>query len=192
MKLPHITAVTGGIGAGKSVVSNMLRVMGYDVFDCDAEAKRLMDSSAEIKARLCSEISPMAVRDDGSIDRQHISSIVFFDDSKLKQLNAIVHAAVIDEIHRWRVSLTGVPRVFVETAILYQSGMDKLVDDVWDVIAPDELRIERVMARNNADRRSVEARINSQNYVPDHCHASVHEIVNDDMSAVLPRILELL
>ena len=85
-RLPLI-AITGGIGAGKSVVSNVLRVMGYEVFDCDSEAKIIMDSDVEIKHRLITEISPLSVSSDGIIDRRHISSVVFSDKSKLEQLN---------------------------------------------------------------------------------------------------------
>ena len=71
MKRTHLTAITGGIGAGKSVVSKILRTMGYQVFDCDIEAKRLMDSSAEIKLKLKTEISAAAVDDEGNIGRSH-------------------------------------------------------------------------------------------------------------------------
>ena len=77
MNKPRLTAITGGIGAGKSVVSQILRVMGYEVFDCDCEAKILMDSDLQIKNRLISDIHRDAVDSYGQINRKLISSIVF-------------------------------------------------------------------------------------------------------------------
>lgn len=192
MTLPRLTAITGGIGAGKSVVSRVLRAMGYDVFDCDSEAKIIMDSDDEIKRRLHNEISPQAVRPDGTIDRGHISSIVFSDPQKLTALNAIVHEAVRHRISEWQKESHLADRLFVETAILYQSGLDSMVDDVWEVVAPEEIRILRVMERNNCDRQAVIERILSQTFLPAVPHPAVHIIDNDGFTPVLPQILALL
>lgn len=192
MKSIHLTAVTGGIGAGKSVVSRALRLMGYEVFDCDSEAKLIMDSDDEIKRRLCSEISPNAVLPDSSIDRKHISSIVFSNPAKLEALNAIVHEAVRRRIIGWQSEPHKADRLFVETAILYQSGLDAMVDDVWEVIAPDEIRIIRVMERNGCDRQNVIDRIKSQTFVPERLHPNIHPIVNDNFTPLLPQLINLL
>lgn len=192
MTRTRLTAITGGIGAGKSVVSRALRVMGYEVFDCDSEAKIIMDSDDEIKRRLSSEISSSAVSPDGSIDRSLISSIVFSDPTKLVALNAIVHQAVRNRISDWQKEPHSADRLFVETAILYQSGLDAMVDDVWEVVAPEEIRILRVMERNNCDRRNVIERIKSQSFLPDTPHPAVHIIDNDGFTPILPRILALL
>lgn len=190
--ISRLIAITGGIGAGKSVVSHILRVMGYEVYDTDREAKKLMDNDSSIKQQLCAQISPDAVCADGTIDRRHISSIVFADNEKLAALNAIVHGAVRDDIVRWRTLPRHRDIIFIETAILYQSALDRLVDSVWDVIAPDELRIERVIARNNCSREDVDARIKAQTYIPAVLHADIHTIANDGSTPLLPRILSLL
>lgn len=187
-----LIAITGGIGSGKSVVSRILRTMGHEVYDCDSEAKRLMDESREIKRRICEQISPAAVSADGKIDRTHLSSVVFADPAKLSILNSIVHSAVTDDIKAWRSQPHSRDMLFVETAILYQSGLDRIVDEVWDVTAPDELRIARVIARNNCDREAVAARIRSQVFAPEHPHHTVREILNDNVTPLLPRIEALL
>ncbi|MDE5594782.1 MAG: dephospho-CoA kinase [Muribaculaceae bacterium] len=193
MKHAKLTAITGGIGAGKSVVSKILRTMGYPVFDCDSEAKHLMDSSPEIKAALIEKISPEAVDGRGNINRSHIAQIVFSDSKKLEQLNTIVHTAVRNEIERWRKNNSdNKVQLFVETAILYQSQLDKAVDDVWEVVAPDEVRILRVMDRNHCSRQDVISRIEAQSFVPDVPHNSIKTITNDDFTPVLPQILNLL
>lgn len=192
MKRAHLTAITGGIGAGKSVVSKILRTMGYQVFDCDIEAKRLMDSSTEIKLKLKTEISAAAVDDDGNIDRKHLSSVVFAEPAKLECLNSIVHKAVRDEIKHWANNHHANSHLFVETAILYQSQLDKDVDDVWEVIAPEEIRIIRVMNRNRCTREEVISRIKSQSYTPQMPHSKIAHIINDDFTPILPQLSELL
>ena len=75
----HLVAITGGIGAGKSIVSRVLRAKGYQVYDCDSRARAIMDSDPEIKTRLRAEIHPKALSPDGTIDRRLIASVVFTD-----------------------------------------------------------------------------------------------------------------
>ena len=190
--MAHLIAITGGIGSGKSVVSSILRVCGYKVYDCDLNAKLLMDNSNEIKRVISKRIDSSVITPQGDINRTLLSSIVFGEQSKLQILNKIVHGAVRADIIKWRDANEGYPYLFVETAILYQSGLDAIVDEVWDVTAPQEVRIERVMRRNNFSREQVEARINSQNYNPQNIHPDTKTIVNDDVSPLLPQILTLL
>ena len=89
----YIIAINGGIGSGKSVVSRIVTVMGYPVYDCDAQARQLMDSSDEIKAAISAGIHHACIKD-GQIDRAMLASIVFEDKEKLAILNSIVHGAV--------------------------------------------------------------------------------------------------
>lgn len=189
-----LTAVTGGIGSGKSVVSRVLAAMGFRVYDCDREAKRLMDHYARIKDSLCREIHPDCVDADGRINRSRLSEIVFADRTALDRLNSIVHSAVRADLRAWCEKYGhDRKRLFVETAILYQSGLDAMVDDVWVVEAPTALRVERVMARNSLSREQVLARIEAQDsYVPASCHQCVSHVVNDGCFPVLPQIERLL
>lgn len=190
--MKEIVAITGGIGAGKSVVSRVLRALGYPVYDCDSRAKALMDCDAAIKARLAGEIAREVICDD-AIDRAALARIVFADSFKLAKLNAIVHEAVRLDIADW-VSRQSAHRVFVETAILYQSGLNRMVDAEWRVTAPEELRIERVMARNGLSADAVRARIESQRFepAPDEPRPALHELLNDGITPLLPQIEGLL
>lgn len=191
--MKRLIAITGGIGSGKSVVSRILRAYGYSVYDCDTEAKRLMDSDNAIKQQLCRHISPRAVRPDGTIDRPHISQIVFADRSRLEALNNIVHSAVRDHLRRWVDRAPDGP-VFVETAILYESGLNEDVDAEWRVVAPDELRIERTMARSSLSREQVLARMRAQQTepAPDAIHPPLFTIDNNLSTPLLPQIDTLL
>ncbi len=165
--------------------------MNYRVYDCDSEAKRIMDKSLFIKNKLNEIIHPQAVTD-CIIDRKLISEIVFNDNEKLAALNKIVHTAVTDDIISLSSSLKE-DTLFIETAILYQSNLDKIVSDVWIVTAPVNVRIERVVKRNNCTPADVLARIKAQDsYQVPHPHPSTFTIVNDNETPVLPQIYNLL
>lgn len=187
----RLIAISGGIGCGKSVVSTILCRLGYQVYDCDTRAKLLMDSSREIMDRLVNEIHESVVVD-GRIDRKRLSQLVFSDADKLARLNSIVHGEVKADLSRWADRHSGDNTLFVETAILYQSGLDKMVDEVWEVVAPLALRIERVMGRNGCTAAEVESRIASQTVDVESPHAAVHKIVNDGYTPILPRVEALI
>ena len=161
MSTTRLIAITGGIGSGKSIISDILRAMGHKVYDCDTRAKALMDTDESIKNDLIDLISIDAVRNDRTIDRKLLSEIVFNDPDALSRLNSIVHKAVRADLRRWRDTSSD-KTVWVETAILYASRLDREVDEVWEVTAPTELRVQRVMKRNSMSREQVLARISSQ------------------------------
>lgn len=190
MKKPRVIAITGGIGSGKSVISRIVEAMGYSVYDSDREAKLLMDASDSIKSDIADKVDSSCIKN-GIIDRTVLAGIVFSDTDKLNTLNSIVHAAVRKHLAEWIGHQAGT--CFVETAILYQSGLDVMVDEVWEVDAPDEVRIQRVMRRNNLSREKVEERLRAQDsYIPPRLHDIRHRIDNDGDTAVLPRIEHLL
>lgn len=186
----RLIAITGGIGAGKSVVSGILRAVGYEVYDCDSRAKKIMDESRPIKQSIADEICREAITAGWEIDRVRLAEAVFSDANKLERLNALVHEAVRNDIRQW---CRGRDLAFVETAILYQSGLDAMADMVWEVEAPAELRIERVMERSGLSRQQVESRINAQNgFVAGRCHPHVERILNDGDNPLLPRVESML
>ena len=190
--MAKLIAISGGIGSGKSIVSEILQANGFNVYDCDSEAKRIMDNDPNIHDLLRRYIHPGAVKN-GLIDRKLIASIVFNDKDRLNSLNHIVHQAVRDDITRHRLTLSNDTVMFVETAILYQSDIDLMVDEVWAVTAPREIRIQRVMLRNNCTATEVEARINAQDeYLSPRTHPLKHIIVNDNTQPVLPQVIKLL
>lgn len=186
-----LVAITGGIGSGKSVVSRILREMGYDVYDCDARARRLMDSLPEIAERISDDISREVIDENGTINRQMLAAIVFADADKLKRLNSIVHHHVSNDLLN---EATGKRTMFFESAILYSSGFYKFADQIWEIDAPAELRIRRVMERNNATRAEVERRMASQaaERVPEGCEIPLRIIDNDGVRPLLPQIERLL
>lgn len=192
MKSP-IIAITGGIGAGKSVVSRILRAEGFSVYDSDTEAKRLMDGSEDIIGRIKTEICGAAIVD-GRIDRARLSREVFGDAAKLKRLNAIVHGAVRADFRQWCKEHAGERVLFIETALLYESGLSNDVDAEWRVEAPEQIRIERVMRRNHMAAEDVRKRIASQNQTiaADLQLSMIQTINNDGLCPILPQVHRLL
>lgn len=187
--MKYVTAITGGIGAGKSVVCHALRALGYAVYDCDLEARKLMNNDEEIRRRISEEINPEAINPDGAVNRAELSACVFSDRGKLRLLNSIVHGSVRRHFSRWVADRTG-KHLFVETAILYESGFDGIVDEVWEVTAPKEVRISRVMSRNGMSRAEVERRIASQRSTSGRRGHKI--IVNDESAPLIPQIMQLL
>lgn len=185
-----IIALTGGIGSGKSIVSAMLRTMGYPVYDCDSKAKLVMDNSEDIKRELMHVFGRDAISVGGVINRQYLGNIVFNDATKLEQLNSIVHPAVRCDLQQW-IGYNNVDRLFVETAILRSSGLGDIVDREWNVQAPLELRVNRVMKRNGMSREAVLARIQAQAHEMQ-TGQDTTVIINDGTLAVLPQILDAL
>lgn len=183
-------AITGGIGSGKTVVSGILSAMGYLVYDCDSNARALMDDNDSIKRDIASCISPSVIVD-SHIDRRKLAEIVFNDCNALNCLNNIVHSTVREHFLSFRTCHRGV--IFFETAILIESGFDSLADIIWQVTAPHELRIERVMKRSGLTRAETEARMATQSsMLKDNCSQPVEDIVNDGVRSLLQQVTKLL
>jgi dephospho-CoA kinase len=188
-----LIAITGGIGSGKSVVSRMLTVMGYEVYDCDSRAKALMTSDAEVVRLLKQEFGEEVFLADGTLNRQHLAAMAFADKEALHSLNAIVHPATARDMQRWaKLQADGGANVaFIETALLRTAGLDQLVDGVWHVTAPADVRIERVMARSGLTAQQVQERIDAQS-IEDSVADGEQVIINDNDTALLPQVTHLL
>jgi len=189
--------IAGGIGAGKSVVSRMLRLMGYSVYDCDVEAHRLMDSSRDFKLALAETLGEDMISgswDGGEIDRAVLAGRVFGDDEALAWLNSKVHAMVREDISSWISRHDNAP-CFIESAIMASSGLLKYCGSVWWVDAPVELRIHRAMRRSGMTREQVVARMAAQKVEFEAIENSGTPLVfidNSGMQSILARIRNLL
>ncbi len=194
--MKRLIAVTGGIGVGKSVVCRILRVMGYEVYDCDIRAKHIMDADSEIHAKLVEQIDPRAV-ECGVVNRPLISQIVFNDSDALARLNNIVHSAVLNDLQRWRDSMIEMNKpIFVETAIPVQSRVADMVDEIWQVTAPLKLRVDRVIVRSGLTEEQILARINAQcgEYIGRDSEyiSKTYNIINDGIEPLLPCVTKFL
>ena len=182
--------ITGGIGSGKSVVSRVLRCNGFPVYDCDFEAKYIMVTDPEVKQSLIKRLGKDIYETDGSLNRRKLSSLLFKDNEVRNYVNGIVHSAVREDIKRKRSFITG--KFFIESAIIVTGGLEPLCNEIWIINAPLEKRIERVIKRDNTDRKSVEERINTQQAELTLIkNTKIIELQNNDFTPLLPLILKL-
>ena len=143
------------------MVCKELRAMGYPVYDTDKEAKRLILHQENVHQQI-EQLFGKEVFADGAYQTAWVAQQVFVDPSLLAQLNAIVHPAVKEDIRRWAAEQTESKWLFVECAILYEAGMDALCDQVVCVSAAEEVRLERVIARDKSNIHKVRARMRAQ------------------------------
>lgn len=182
--------ITGGIGSGKSVVASLLKLYGIPVYIADTESKLLTDTSPVIKEKLTALLGNDLYTDKG-LNRNLLASHIFGNPEYLRQVNAIIHPEVDRHFVAWAQSQKSTICA-IESAILFESGFDKVVDKSLMVYAPLPLRIERAVARDNAHREEIIRRINNQ--LPDETKKdrSDYVIFNDDKQALLPQIEKLL
>jgi len=180
-------AITGGIGSGKSVVSKVLRIMGYPVYDCDYEAKRLMNSDPQLKKGLADAFGAETYLADGSLNKPYLAQLIFSNPDNLQTMNQLVHPAVANDFLQSGCT-------FVESAILFEAHFDAMIhpDQVWCVAAPLELRIERTMSRDGATREQVLARIGNQLPQEEKLKKSDAVIWNDAQHSTIEQINSLL
>lgn len=177
-------AVTGGIGSGKSYVCRLIGRRGIHVYDCDSAAKRIMASSDEIKAALCRVVGD-DVLSEGRIDKVVLASYLLKSEKNAQQINRIVHPAVAEDFISSGYS-------WMECAILFSSGFDKLVDKVVCVTAPLEVRVDRIVRRDNISRDNALEWIGRQMPQEEVKTLSDYEIVNDgvlDVDIQIDKIL---
>ena len=189
--MPYKIAITGGIGSGKSVVSHLLRIMGVPVYDCDTQAKSLMNTSATLRTALTEAVGTQAYGLDGCINRPYLASFMFGHPERVSLINSIVHPAVRADFRDWALRKTN-PIVAVESAILYEAGMEADVDAVVLVHAPLEIRLQRAMQRDGANEQAIRNRIKSQMPDEELLHRANYTILNNGQHSLIAQVRGLI
>lgn len=170
-------AITGGIGSGKSVVSEILKLYGIPVYIADDESKRLTESSEEIREKLTEKFGN-DIYEGGKLNKPLLASIIFNDKEKLKTVNSIIHPVVRADLSEWLESYADSKIIASESAILFESGFNAMFDKVITVYTPLEIRIKRIMSRNNTSYDNAKQRIESQ--MPDEEKVKLSDFVIDN------------
>ena len=181
--------ITGGMGSGKSTVAKVFEVLGIPVYYADDAAKKLMNEDAALKEKLIA-VFGKEIYQDGILNRPHLSGLVFNNPEKLAQLNSIVHPATIADAESWMQQQHS-PYAIKEAAILFESGANKYVDKVIGVYAPIQLRINRVIQRDNSTEEAVTARMNRQMEEDKKMNLCDYVITNDEQELVIPQVLKI-
>ena len=183
--------ITGGIGSGKTTVASVFEQLGIPVYHADYWAKEIMNTEPLVIERLKELFGKDIYDSNGKSNRKRIAEIVFSDKNKLNELNSVIHPAVWLHGENWLKQHEDKPYILKEAAILFESGGNKGVDKVIMVSAPKEIRLQRVMKRDNVTHEEVEARMANQ--WPDEKKIALSDfvIVNDDKQLVIPQVLEI-
>lgn len=169
--------ITGGIGAGKSYVCNVMKQLyGISIYDCDRGAKVLMNSSPEIITSLTNLIGTEAYKD-GRLNKAVVAQFLLESEANKQAINAIVHPAVIKDFHASGMQ-------WMESAILYEAHLENCVDAVLAVTAPRDIRISRIMERDNISRQKAEQWIDQQMPQESIAAKADYVIINDGTRSV--------
>lgn len=171
-------AITGGIGSGKSYVSALLEKAGIPVYNADNESKRLTTENTEIRCGLVNLLGE-EVYAEGVLNKPMLASYLFANAENAARVNAIIHPCVKKDFRQWMEMHAESELVALESAILYESGFDDVVDTVVVVYAPKELRLKRAMLRDAASREQIEARMNAQMDDEEKCRKADFVVYND-------------
>lgn len=182
--------ITGGIGSGKSTVCRLFAQRGVAVYDSDSEAKRLMTESVELRRRIAELFGAEAYAADGGLNRSWLAARVFTDPQALADLNAMVHPAVMADFAAWAERQSG-DYVVLESAILFEAGLEHSVDRTVAVLAPLELRLERTCRRDGCDREAVRRRMAAQMDDDTLCARADYTVVNIREEDLEPTVAEL-
>lgn len=182
--------ITGGIGSGKSMVSQIVKTMGYPVYNADLEARTIVDTKPEVIKQI-KLLFGSGIYFEGKLDRAKVSSLVFADNSLLQNLNSIVHPAVAQHFNVWKQNNASAKLTFKEAAIIFESGAYKQVDGVVAVVAPRKLRIARVCQRDGVTPEQVMQRMANQLSDEELVAKSNFVLVNDGIRLLLPQVAEL-
>lgn len=178
--MKHRVAITGGIGSGKSYVCQLLKQQGIDIYDCDQAAKRLMHTSQQLRQELTSLIGPDTYIND-VLNKAAVAQFLLTSPQNAEAINAIVHPAVANDFIQSGME-------WMECAILYESGFDRLVDTVIVVTAPEDVRIRRIMHRDGIGNAKAKEWMGRQWPQEEIQRRADFEIRNDGQQPLLPQI----
>ena len=147
----------GTIGSGKSTICRLFEQRGVAVYIADDRAKELMTADQTLISQICEAFGAECYQN-GELNRRYLASQIFADDSKRLLLNSIVHPAVCRHFQQWAEGQSG-DYVIVESAILFESGLDKVVDKTIAVVVPPQIAVERAAARDGVDKAAILARM---------------------------------
>lgn len=185
-----IVGLTGGIGSGKTTVAQVLKTMGFIVYNSDEKAK-LLYFQPSIKQQVINLLGKEAYLNENEIDKNYISQKIFSNTELLHKLNAIIHPAVKEDFIQFQKKHSPETLIIKETALLFEIGANKNLDYSILVTAPTKIKIERVIKRNSISKTEVEKRVEAQWEDEKKIQLADFVIVNDNESALIPQVLQV-
>ena len=181
--------LTGGIGSGKTTVAHFFEILGVDVYYADQRAKFLMNTNRDLMKLLDESIGQ--IYDKGVLNKKKLAQIIFSDSKKLEVVNSIVHPFVFDDFEYWVEQRKDKKIVIQEAAILFESGAYKMMDKIITVYAPQQIRVNRVIKRDNVTEKEVLDRLKKQISDEKKIKLSHFVIKNYNDFMIIPQVLEI-
>lgn len=182
--------ITGGIGSGKTAVCRVFELLDISIYYADSEAKQLMDNEV-IKAQVVDLFGTAVLTATDTIDRKLIAELVFKNKKLLEQLNVIIHPAVSKHFLEWCKGKINELYILKEAAILFESSSSKECDRIITVTSPLELKISRVMQRDDVSAEKVIERIKNQTDDDYKIKHSDYVIMNDERELLIPQVIRI-
>ncbi len=183
--------ITGGIGTGKSTVCKIFASMGVPVLDTDSLAKNIAEIDVNVRQQILDTFGNESYDEYGKYNRKFIAPIVFKDAEKLKMLNNIIHPAVIEYSNKWADQHQDKKYVVKEAALMFESGSYKYNDLNIVVNAPKEIRIQRLLSRDNSSIEDIIRRIESQMSDAERDSMADKIIINDEQHSLIAQVYSL-
>lgn len=181
--------LTGGIGSGKTTISSIFRLLGIPVFDADREAKLIMETDAEVMFNIQKAFGQETYTN-GQLNKTYLANIVFNNLAQLNKLNAFIHPAAILAANKW-MNDQRAPYVIKEAALMFEAGSTSNLDYVVGVYTPQQVRIKRVMERDNASQEQVLVRMSRQMDETVKMRLCDFVVSNDEQKLLIPQVLQL-
>lgn len=184
-----IVGLTGGIGSGKTTVAKAFSALGIPIYIADEEAKKLMITSKVLKRKLI-ELFGHKAYIDGKLNKPFIADAIFNNKDYLDKMNAIVHPRVANHFKKWVLKQQS-PYVIKEAAILFENGSYKQCDILITVIAPKELKIKRLLKRDNTTLEKIEVIMKNQWNDNEKIKLSHYVIDNTDLEGTKQQVFKI-
>ena len=189
---PYLIGITGGIGSGKSTVSQIISHLGYKVYDSDARAHEIINENILIKDKLIESFGS-DIYQDSKFNKEYVSKLIFNDESAKTKINSIVHPEVINDFKNWVKENKIEKFLFKESALLFESSSYKDLDKTVYIYCDKDTRIERIKIRDpHRTRNEIEKIINNQISSDEANKLTDYNLVNDEKKLLLPKVVKLL
>lgn len=182
--------ITGSIGSGKSIISQIFKHLGIPVYDADSRAKSLMNHSTHLRNDVIALLGNQAY-ENGILNRAYIAEKVFGNAELLNKLNGIIHPAVFLDFENWCEGQKNASYIIKEAALMFESESYKQLDQIITVTAPQRMRIDRVIKRDHMSETDIVNRMNKQLSQDEKLKRSQYEVVNDETVLLIPQVLKL-
>lgn len=183
--------ITGGIGSGKTIATKVFDILGIPIYNADSKAKEIIRTNAKIQQQLIENYGKEIFLDNGILNKQKLSSIIFNNEKERQKVNSIIHPVVIDDYNNWTKNYSNCNYIIKEAAILFESGAYKDLDFIITVCSPIELRIQRIVLRDKISKSLIEKKIQSQLSDKEKIKLSDFVIHNNNKDLIINQILKI-